>query len=164
MLSTSLGSLLTPIDMPIVIVAGMVAIGALGIALSLSLILRRRRAAYETASLAEQSLPPADAVDSERFADVFSLLQYHNRAMESRRILQLQMFTAVVTFLLVVSKALGDARVQTMGVAGALGVGTTFLSILALHWFMLHRVEQSNKFDRERYPPPQARAMEVSTC
>jgi hypothetical protein len=78
------------------------------------------------------------------------LLKYHHLAMESRRGIELKIFTGAVTLILVATKGLYDARIATMSGAPSLCLGA-FGLLLAIYGFMLWRIEIATSFDRRMY-------------
>jgi hypothetical protein len=80
------------------------------------------------------------------------MLKYHHSAMESRRTIQLTIFTACVGLFLVVTKGLSDARAAILATSWAnYAVGGFFFLLLAIYLHMLLRMEAASKFDRKQY-------------
>lgn len=80
------------------------------------------------------------------------LLKYHHNAMESRRTIQLTIFTACIAFFLIVTKGLYDARATILATPWTpYVVGIFFVLLLVIYFYMLIRMEIASKFDREQY-------------
>jgi hypothetical protein len=80
------------------------------------------------------------------------LLNYHHDAMESRRSIQLKIFTGSTAFFLVVTKVIYEARENISDTPFVpWGIGFAFLVLLLTYLFMLWRIETATTFDREKY-------------
>lgn len=80
------------------------------------------------------------------------LLEYHHRAMEARRSIQLKIFTGGIAFLLIITKGLYDYRDAIYNVPHILLIIIGgFAALPAIYAFMLVRIEAASKRDRESY-------------
>jgi hypothetical protein len=89
---------------------------------------------------------------AEHIQNALSLLEYHHRAMESRRAIELKIFTAAIAFFLVITKGLYDAREVLYSYQGAgYFLAVPFLLSLVIYLFMLLCIESASKRNRQKY-------------
>ena len=92
--------------------------------------------------------------------NAINLLDYYHRAMESRRGIELKIFTGIIAFFLVVTKGLYD-RIETLAAltkylptylpGTTYIIGIPFILCIFIYLFMLCRIETASKMDRSRY-------------
>ena len=91
-------------------------------------------------------------IKSDDVANALRLLEYHHHAMETRRSLELKVFTGAVVFFLAVTRSIYEhislLRAYTYA---ACWVAGAFVILLGLYGFFLYRIELATRHDRLRY-------------